>query len=62
MKPKLTGRTLENMIIRFVQLKLNLYGSKKTGPCKVRNETETKHNETKRHKMCKLRNETKQNM
>ena len=29
------------------------------GPCKVRNETETKHNETKRNKMCKLRNETK---
>ena len=29
------------------------------GPCKVRNETETKHIETKRNKICKVRNETK---
>jgi len=34
------------------------------GPCKVRNETETKHietkqNTTKRNKICKERNETK---
>ena len=47
------------------------------GPCKLRNETETKHSEAKRseakrsetkrnttkgNKICKLRNETKQNM
>ena len=31
----------------------------KLGPCKVRNETETKRNAKKQNKICKLRNETK---